>query len=93
MVAVQVMVPVTGLMVMGFETVPGGRVYPGQLLFNAFSGCDKLQNNESPSGSKGSGLYCQGVFEGRNIDAGTKNQGVELLTVSNTVTCLYRNIL
>ena len=93
MVAVQVMVPVIGLIVIGLETLPGGSVYPGHGVFSAFNGCDKLQYSESPSGSKGNGLYCQGVFDGKKIDAGTRNQGVELLVLSKTVTSVCRNIL
>ena len=37
-VAVHVIVPVIGFMVIGLVTVPGGSVYPGQGVFAAFNG-------------------------------------------------------
>ena len=84
--AVHVMVPVMGLMVMGPEAAAGGNVNPGQGLFQLFRGNDRSQCKESPSGSKGRGLYCQGVFTGKKMAAGTKKKGVELLKLSMAVT-------
>ena len=72
--AVQVIVPVMGLIVIGPDELDGGVVNPGHAVFQLFKGNDKLQYKESPSGSKGRGLYCHGVFIGRKIAAGTKKK-------------------
>lgn len=91
-VAVQLMVPVIGLIVMGFALLPGGMVKPAQGVFHPFKGEEMLQYKESPSGSKGKGLYCQGVFTGRKMAAGTRKNGVEF-GIESTVKSVCKNIL
>jgi hypothetical protein len=82
-----------GLIVIGPDELDGGVVNPGHAVFQLFKGNDKLQYKESPSGSKGRGLYCHGVFIGRKIAAGTKKNGVEFDKLSIAVISVCKNIL